>query len=447
MKIKGYNARVRNWKNFKKMGGVATAVKNSLNKNAVKIKEGEKDNEYMITRLGHTNPAINIINVYGGIEERMEDQEVIENWGRLNRDLDDIQSRNESVVMLGDFNRAIWAGEQGVEGNKPKVSKGGKLIRELLEEGEYILANNSKKASGGPWTWVCRGDGKVRSCLDLVIISADLEPFLQSLVVDTEFEFGPARIRKVQNKLKKIYSDHFPVIVKLKNLPTRKIKTQTVSHWNLNVPEGLKTYKALSDNIADKMNKVIENKSLSIEEVKKKTDALQNKVKFQAFGKTKPATATAKKRWLEERKEATTGMDDEEARKILHIQSQTIEDEINKIKSGRHGRVTNVFKMRELVAGSKKQKQEAHAVKDTKTGKTVVSCEEIRRVNLEHCVNVLKNNTPKPEVEVLLKCQSELHDMMMKEETDKDATVTEEEYNEVVSKFKKKNKKSYFFLT
>ena len=60
---------------------------------------------------------------------------------------------------------------------------------------------------------------------------------------------------------------------------------------------------------------------------------------------------------------------------------------------------------------------------------------------------MLKNNTPKPEVEVLVKCQSELHNMMMKEETDQDKTITEEEYEEVVSKFKKKNKKSYFFLT
>ena len=195
------------------------------------------------------------------------------------------------------------------------------------------------------------------------------------------------------------------------------------------------------------MNIVIENKSLTIKEVKKKTDALENKVKFQSFGKTKPATAAAKKRRLEERKEAATGMDDKEARKLLHIQSQTIEDEINKIKSGRHGRVTNVFKMREVVAGSKKQQQEAHAVKDTKTGQTVVLCEEIRRVNLEHCVNVLKNNIPKPEVEVLLKCQSELHELMMKEDTDMDTTITEEEYKEVVAKFKKKNKKSYFFLT
>ena len=100
------------------------------------------------------------------------------------------------------------------------------MVRELLEEGEFILANNSSKAAGGPWTWVCRADGSVKSCLDLVIISADLEPFLESLVVDTEFEFGLARVRKVKNKLKKIHSDHYPIIVKFQNLPTQKISKQ-----------------------------------------------------------------------------------------------------------------------------------------------------------------------------------------------------------------------------
>ena len=150
------------------MGGVATAVKNALKSHTVKVKEGEKDDEYIITRLGHTTPAINIINIYGGIEEIMDDVEVIENWGRLKKDLDAIQSRNESTVIIGDFNRAIGADQHGVDGNKPKISKGGKLVRELIKEGEYILANNSQKALGGPWTWVCRGDGKVKSCLDLV---------------------------------------------------------------------------------------------------------------------------------------------------------------------------------------------------------------------------------------------------------------------------------------
>ena len=85
-----------------------------------------------------------------------------------------------------------------------------------------------------------------------------------------------------------------------------------------------------------------------------------------------------------------------------------IEDAINEIKAEKHGRIANVHKIQELVVGPKKQQQEAHAVKDSKTGKLVVSTKEIKRVNLEHCLNVLKNNVPKPEVDELLKFQYEL---------------------------------------
>jgi hypothetical protein len=150
---------------------------------------------------------------------------------------------------------------------------------------------------------------------------------------------------------------------------------------------------------------------------------------------------------LEKRKTTSTGTDDEEAKELLNYQSKVIEDEINKIKAGKHGRVTNVFKMREVVAGPKKQQQEAHAVKDPRTGETVVSCEDIKRVNLEHCVKVLKNNVPNKEVEELLKVQSERHDDMMLDDTDMETTIDKENFQEVVAKFKKKNKKSFHFLT
>ena len=72
---------------------------------------------------------------------------------------------------------------------------------------------------------------------------------------------------------------------------------------------------------------------MSIEEVKRKVDALQTKIKFQAFGKIKPATAKAKSRRLEIRKKASTGLDDEDAKKLLSYQSVIIEEEINKLKA------------------------------------------------------------------------------------------------------------------
>ena len=108
----------------------------------------------------------------------MEDVKVLESWGRIKREIVNIQERHESCVIIGDFNCAIGAGKFGVEGNKPKISPGGRLMRELFEDGEYLLANNLEKATGGPWTWICRADGAIKSRLDLVIFSADLEPYL-----------------------------------------------------------------------------------------------------------------------------------------------------------------------------------------------------------------------------------------------------------------------------
>ena len=247
IKIKGYHASLRNRKDFIKMGGVCTAVQNALKPHTVKIVEGEDDEEFLVTRIDKIKPALNIINVYGKIEDRMEAEEVLESWGRIKTELDNIQARHESCILLGDFNRSIGAGEFGVQGNKPQISPGGKLIRELLKEGEYVLANNLEKATGGPWTWICRADGTVRSCLDLVIISADLEPYLSSLVVDTRFEYAPFRVRKIKKgETRKIFPDHYPIVVKFKNLPTDRIKSDCVSNWNLSVPERWKKYEALT---------------------------------------------------------------------------------------------------------------------------------------------------------------------------------------------------------
>ena len=58
--------------------------------------------------------------------------------------------------------------------------------------------------------------------------------------------------------------------------------------------------------------------------------------------------------------------------------------------------------MKEIIAGPKKPKQEAHAVLDSKTGEKVVSVEEINRVNLEHCKEVLTHNSLTEEAEMLV---------------------------------------------
>ena len=92
--------------------------------------EGENNKEFLVTRIDKFKPALNIINIYSKIEERMEVEEVLKSLGRIKREVTIKQDRYESCILIGGFNRAIGAGDFGVKGNKPKISPGGKLVRE-----------------------------------------------------------------------------------------------------------------------------------------------------------------------------------------------------------------------------------------------------------------------------------------------------------------------------
>ena len=53
-----------------------------------------------------------------------------------------IDDRGENVMIVGDLNRAVGNDEGGIIGNNKKVSKGGKLQRELIKTGDFTILNN-----------------------------------------------------------------------------------------------------------------------------------------------------------------------------------------------------------------------------------------------------------------------------------------------------------------
>ena len=86
----------------------------------VKVKEGRYDDEYIITRLDHVIPAINIVNIYGQQESRTTNEEILKSWMRLREDLSVIESRGEAVLLVGDLNRAIGSDQHGITDNHSK---------------------------------------------------------------------------------------------------------------------------------------------------------------------------------------------------------------------------------------------------------------------------------------------------------------------------------------
>ena len=102
---------------------------------------------------------------------------------------------------------------------------------------------------GGPFTRFdpsCPNDMEKWSCIDLVLISVSLLPYVESILIDSKKEFSP--IRPI-SKVKWITSDHFPIIVTFKNLPlknTKKTKIDNFTIWNTNKSGGWTAYENLT---------------------------------------------------------------------------------------------------------------------------------------------------------------------------------------------------------
>ena len=91
MKVKNYFCFQRNRKGTISRGGVVTLVANEVKSQAIRGTEEEENDEFLLIRLGHVEPAVNVLNVYGGIETRMTKQEVTENWVRLKKEITKIK--------------------------------------------------------------------------------------------------------------------------------------------------------------------------------------------------------------------------------------------------------------------------------------------------------------------------------------------------------------------
>ena len=136
--IPGYHSYSRNWKD-QIQGGIITSVKQDEAKECLKVSEGKNTNEFIITRHSKFQTPINIINVYSCQENRTGVNQIREQWQEIVEEIIKIETKKENLILLGDFNRHVGT---LIEGNHDKVTDRVNLVKELLENGEYVLLNS-----------------------------------------------------------------------------------------------------------------------------------------------------------------------------------------------------------------------------------------------------------------------------------------------------------------
>ena len=213
------------------------------------MKEGKGNTELIITRHDQFIVPINVMNFYGKQECRSKKEEINEDWNIILEEITEIENREEYVVLMSDMNFLLG---NFIKGNtSDKKNYGGTLLIEFLENKNYILLNNADSINN-PNTRYDPGDPSNKdkwSCLDLVIISAELLKYVSKLTIDQSLAFTPFYIDKNE---KTVYTDHFSCLLSFNNIPLKQseifLRPPKSIQWNLNKEGGWEKYLSLTSN-------------------------------------------------------------------------------------------------------------------------------------------------------------------------------------------------------
>ena len=443
--LEGFNCWTKN-RTERGGGGVATAVDGKYRDFSLGAGEGEKDDEYLITKIDKFKPALNIINCYG--EQRVTKKEEVElKWKRLLKDMNEIKAKNEFCLLAGDLNKLVGCDELGIPGNNPELSPGGKLLRSLLATKEWVLINSlgSEVVEGGPFTREDPATGKL-SCLDLFVASRNLLPYVSKLVVDSKRKMAVYRVKRTKNKYKRIYSDHYSNLLTLSNLPLSENKEEKkVIKWNLAKDGGWERYKKLTEKPNKKLDDMIHSKENTIEDITNKMESVLNNVRFKAFGKV--TISNKNKEMKQTKKENNSENKSSDSDKIEFTEEERkVDDELKEIEKKVNGKVGKIWEVRKRIVGGKKAMMEATAIINPKTGKLAVTRADIKEVTLNYCKETLANNIPEKGFEEKILEKKDVVKYILSQK-DGNFEANSDTFVFMIGKFKRSRKKSYDYLT
>ena len=255
-----------------------------------------------------------------------------------------------------------------------------------------------------------------------------------------------ARPVRKAGRLQLTHTDHYTMVASLVNLPAARVARQEKEvRWKTGDKEGWKRYMENSKQASEHIKRVVENKDNNIEEVIKKVEVIETKLKFKSFGKY--SQQSIGKRNAKEKEYQKDLSEEEKAKQLLAKQIERVEENVKDIEKTGPNKVGRIYEVSKQIKAMEKGAGQANAIKDPCNAKLIVDQEQIKNVTLKYCKQVLSKNEPDAEFKVLAKIKHELHKERKNERSDEGFNVKKEAFEKVVDKFKANNKRGYDFLT
>ena len=425
-KVNNYNFFARSRDKINSKGGIAIGFKKELTEHVVKVAEGSGNNEYIIIKITNRKPAL-VVAVYYGIQENTAQKGNVEsNLLELFAMLDKYREQGCDVIVAGDFN--VHVGET-ISGNDGKVSKGGKILNELVEDAGLQYANNIGKGDKRSHVDV---SSKTSRALDLIITNI-VDKHVRC-DVDNDYEMTPYTLRYRKGQSVRNYTDHKAILGEIKGESRRQrrnreqkrkdMKTKQVG-WRYNAPGGKERFERETNNRAMEAWEIVDNND-DMDIMYEKIENILTEIKTEVLGKQ---TTTARRRERER---------DED---LIVKRIKDVEEAMDGMKKKRINEQVFITRKR-LEANNDDDLIEA--IDHYKTGQRLETPEDIYKSILDYNQEVLSKNEPaNKEVEELMKRKEEDLEVYMNLEDGEDREITIEEFNEVAEQVRVVNKTCY----
>ena len=165
-------------------GGVLIGVKLELNKITTIVEKSSEVGETLWIVIDNQRIKLRIGIVYAPQESRTSKERLQVMYDKIDKQIMHAKAREQKLLILGDFNCKI--GDE-ITGNRPEVTKGGKLLLKMTKRNKLYITNSSEKCEG-LWT---RVEGATKSVIDYIIVDEDERESLQEMKIDEGREYSP----------------------------------------------------------------------------------------------------------------------------------------------------------------------------------------------------------------------------------------------------------------
>ena len=207
-------------------GGIVFAIRDELGKICLDITRKSEIGEMLWIRISNERIKIRVGIVYAPQESRTLKSKLEVMYRDIKKQVQTSIDGKEHLLLLGDFNCKI--GKHIKANPSCEISKGGRLLLDMLKEKELYIVNESPKTVGT----VTRCQDTDKSILDYMIIrDADIDGIV-SMKIDEERIWTPFYLNQSKQGIKATFTDHNAIILQM-NWHGLNVQKETQRTWQL----------------------------------------------------------------------------------------------------------------------------------------------------------------------------------------------------------------------